>query len=151
MAPADLAPAFRLKQRKPVPHAFVLDALAPVSPWTRPMFGCTAVYVGDKIVFALRDKPTYPHDNGVWLATTREHHSSLHAEMPNMRSIGLLGEDVSNWQVLPIDAPDFEESVIRACELICEGNQRIGKVPGRKRNAGGKSDRSPTKGAPKRA
>src|SRR5258707_6386195 len=34
-----------LKQRKPVPHAFVLEALAPLSPYTRPMFGCLAVYV----------------------------------------------------------------------------------------------------------
>ena len=126
-------PAFRLKQRKPIPHEFVLNALAAVSPWTRPMFGCTGVYVGERIIFALRDKPTYPRDNGVWLATTREHHASLRDEFPNMRIIGLLGEDVSNWQILPIDAPDFEESVIRACELICAGDERIGKIPGKKK------------------
>lgn len=142
-------PAFRLKQRKPVPHAFALDALAPVSPWTRPMFGCTAVYVEDRIVFALRDKPTYPRDNGVWLATTREHHASLRSEFPNMRSIGLLGKKVTGWQLLPAEALDFEESVVRACELICTGDPRIGKVPGRKRSAGGKSGRSPTKGTRK--
>lgn len=97
------------------------------------MFGCTAVYVGDKIVFALREKPTYPRDNGVWLATTRDHHVSLRADFPNMRTIGLLGEDVSNWQILPADASDFEESVMHACELICAGDERIGKVPGAKR------------------
>ena len=133
--PADLAPTFQLKQRKPIPHEFVLDALASVSPWTRPMFGCTAVYVGDKIVFALRDKPTYPRDKGVWIATTREYHASLHHEFPNMRTIGLLGEEVSSWQVLPVDAPDFEESVMRACELISAGDERIGKIPGAKRKS----------------
>jgi hypothetical protein len=106
------------------------------------MFGCTAVYVGDKIVFALRDKPTYPRDNGVWLATTRDHHASLREEFPNMRTIGLLGEEVSSWQVLPIGAPDFEESVIRACELICSGDQRIGKLPAGKRNSTWKSPKS---------
>lgn len=128
---ADLA--FPAKPRKPVPHAFVLDALAPASPWTRPLFGCVAVYVEDKIVFALRDKTTYPRDNGVWIATTTEHHASLRKEFPNMRSIGLLGKEVTGWQLLPIDASDFEESVTRACELICAGDMRIGKIPGAKK------------------
>lgn len=97
------------------------------------MFGCTAVYVGDKIVFALRDKPTYPRDNGVWLATTQEHHASLQREFPSMRSIGLFGKEVTGWQILPVDASDFEESAIRACEIICAGDVRIGKVPGVRR------------------
>ena len=66
------APDARLvpKQRKPVPHAFVLDAISALSPYTRPMFGCLAIYVRDKIVLVLRDKPTNTADNGVWLATT---------------------------------------------------------------------------------
>lgn len=120
---------FAVKPRKTVPHEFVLDALAPVSPWTRPMFGCTAIYVGEKIVLILRQKPSYERDNGVWLATTHEHHDSLREDFPNMRSIELLGEPVSNWQVLPTDAPDFEESAMRACELVIAGDPRIGKVP----------------------
>jgi hypothetical protein len=62
---------FSVKKRKAVPHEFVLDALAPLSPTTRHMFGCLAVYVGDKIVLVLRDKPSYAEDNGVWLATTK--------------------------------------------------------------------------------
>lgn len=137
---ADLA--FHAKPRKPVPHAFVLDALAPISAWTRPMFGCIAVYVEEKIVFALRDKPTYPRDNGVWIATTTEHHASLREEFPNMRSIAVLGKEVTGWQILPLDAPDFEESVTRACELICAGDERIGKVPGRKKSSSNKKGRS---------
>jgi hypothetical protein len=56
--------SLHLKQRKPVPHAFVLDAIAPLSPYTRPMFGCLAVYVKDKIVLILRDKATDTSDNG---------------------------------------------------------------------------------------
>ena len=130
---AEGADPFRVTVRKYVPHEFVLDALAPVSPWTRPMFGCLAVYVEEKIVLILRQKPTHEADNGVWLATTREHHESLQEEFPNMRSIGLLGEKVSQWQVLPVDAPDFEESAQRACELVLAGDPRIGKVPGTKK------------------
>jgi hypothetical protein len=49
--------AFVIKKRKRVPFEFVLDALASVSPWTGPMFGCLAMYVDEKIVLILRDKP----------------------------------------------------------------------------------------------
>ncbi len=48
---------FAVKQRKPIPHEFVLDAVASLSPRTRSMFGCLAIYVQDKIVLILRDKP----------------------------------------------------------------------------------------------
>ena len=97
------------------------------------MFGCVAVYLGEKIVLALQDRPQHRADNGVWLATTRDHHASLRREFPNMRSIGGLGEDVTSWQILAVDAEDFEESVMRACELVKKGDERIGKVPARKR------------------
>jgi len=97
------------------------------------MFGCLAVYLGEKIVLVLRDKPTYPGDNGVWLATTREHHESLRRDFPNMRSIELLGKKATDWQVLPVDAPDFEQASLRACEFIVAGDSRIGKVPGARR------------------
>jgi hypothetical protein len=138
---------FVVKQRKPVPHEFVLDALAPLSPRTRQMFGCLAIYVEDKIVLILRDKnkddkskdgkskskPGQTADNGVWLATTREHHQSLLQDFPNMRSIKVLGEKVTGWQILPADAPDFEEAALRACEFVLAGDPRIGKVPGARR------------------
>jgi hypothetical protein len=118
------------KHRKPIPHAFVLDAISILSPHTRPMFGCLAIYVKEKIVLILRDKPTNIADNGVWLATTQEHHQSLRREFPNMRSIQVLGKEVTGWQVLPGDAPDFEPAALRACELVLAGDARIGKIPG---------------------
>jgi hypothetical protein len=118
------------KHRKPIPHAFVLDAISTLSPYTRPMFGCLAIYVKDKIVLILRDKPANTPDNGVWLATTQEHHQSLRREFPSMRSIQVLGKQVTGWQVLPVDAPDFESAALRACELVLAGDARIGKIPG---------------------
>jgi len=117
------------KPRKNVPHEFVLDALAELSPRTNPMFGCLAVYVGEKIVLVLRDKREPNADNGVWLATTQEHHESLRREFPNMRSIEVFGKEVTGWQVLPADAPDFEEAALHACDLIAARDPRIGKVP----------------------
>ena len=93
------------------------------------MFGCLAVYVGARIVLVLRDKKGDGADNGVWLATTAEHHESLRQEFPNMRSIGVLGKNVTGWQVLPADAMDFEQAALRACDLILARDPRIGKTP----------------------
>ncbi len=124
---------FDIKKRKVVPHEFVLDALTEVSPRTNPMFGCLAVYVGERIVLILRDRPKYRKDNGVWIATTVEHHESLRAEFPNMKSVGLLGKKITGWQVLPADSPDFEQAALRACDLVIAGDARIGKVPGARR------------------
>jgi len=129
VSPEGLDASLLPKQRKPIPHAFVLDAISALSPYTRPMFGCLAIYVKDKIVLILRDKPTNTADNGIWLATTQEHHPSLRREFPNMRSIQVLGKPVTGWQVLPVDAPDFESAALRACELILARDTRIGKVP----------------------
>jgi hypothetical protein len=126
---------FTVKHRKALPYKFVLDALAPLSIETRSMFGCLAIYVGDKILLILRDKHNETADNGVWLATTQEHHDSLRREFPNMRSIQLLGKETTGWQVLPADAPDFEEASLRACELVVARDPRIGKVPKSRRTS----------------
>jgi hypothetical protein len=74
-------------------------------------------------------------DNGVWLATTSEHHESLRRDFPQMRSIQVLGSGVTGWQVLPADEEDFEAADLRACELVLARDPRIGKVPGAKRSA----------------
>jgi hypothetical protein len=147
--PDDLFPP---RKRKPVPHEFVLDALAAVSPRTNPMFGCLAVYVADvereeKVVLILRDRPTATADNGVWLATTVEHHESLRADFPSMRSIGVLGKDVTGWQILPADSPDFEEAALRACELVIARDPRIGKVPKAKSKSAKQKKKSQTQKA----
>ena len=131
------------RPRKVIPHEFVLDAIAPLSPWTRPMFGCLAVYVEDKIVVILRDKRDGTADNGVWLATTAEHHESLRRKFPNLRSIRVLGKKVTGWQVLPADAPDFEEAALHACELIVARDPRIGKVPGARQTSPSSTKKAP--------
>lgn len=93
------------------------------------MFGCHAIYQNEKIVLITRNKEEHKHDNGVWLATTQEHHASLKRDFPSMRSIQLLGNKETAWQNLPADADDFEESVLKACDLIRKGDIRIGKIP----------------------
>lgn len=141
---------FAGRPRKAPPHEFVLEALASLSPHTRPLFGCLAIYVGEKIMLILRDKAGNTADNGVWLATAEEHHESLRREFPNMRSVALLGKKVTAWQVLPADALDFEEATLRACELVLAGDPRIGKVPKRGNKAAGKQSKSRQPGKQKR-
>jgi hypothetical protein len=141
VAPAEDA-IFRAKSRKALPYEFVLERLAGIRYITRPMFGCLAVYIKEKIVLILRDKPTALSSNGVWLATTKEHHASLGGEFPNMRSIPALGSGLTGWQMLPSDAPDFEEAALRACELILAGDPRIGKTPQRRRRGSRAAKRS---------
>ncbi len=126
--PRDPDSIFAPRKKKSIPFEFVLDELSSLGPWTRPMFGCTAVYVEEKIVFILRDKKS-DADNGVWVATTKEHHASLKRELPSLRSITVLGAGVTGWQILPVDGDDFEDSVLRACEMVREGDPRIGKIP----------------------
>ncbi len=121
-----------VKGAKKIPFDFVLDELAAMAPTTRPMFGCTAVYVGERIVMILRKKADDAHDSGVWLATTETHHASLRDELPSMRSIAVFGSKITGWQNLPEESDDFEESVLRACALVRAGDLRIGKVPAKK-------------------
>ena len=116
-----------------MPFEFVLDVLLPLEPEVRQMFGCHAIYVGEKIITILRDRSSHQDDNGVWMATELEHHESLKKDFPSMRSIRVFGPGVTTWQVLPLDADDFEESVVRMCEMVLDGDTRIGRVPKKKR------------------
>lgn len=136
------------QKRKGPPFPFILEALDAISPVTRPLFSCLGVYVGTKIVFALRDRPNYPADNGVWIATTAEHHASLRLDFPHMRSIGLLGKPITGWQLLPADAPDFESAALHACDLVLRHDPRIGKIPKTKQPASSKATRKTSKGRP---
>ena len=122
---------FAVRKTKAIPFEFVLDELAGVEPWTRPMFGCTAVYVEEKIVFILRDKKD--RDDGVWSATTKEHHISLRRELPNLRSITVFGVGGSGWQVLPVDAED-----LRACSWPARWCVRVTRGSARCRSRGGR-------------
>ena len=111
-----------------IPFGFVLEKLEACSPIVKPMFGCHAIYLGEKMVLILRNRRDHLNDNGVWLATSEEHHESLKKIFPSLRSVLLLGGKVSAWQNIPAAADDFEESVMTACEMILKNDHRIGKV-----------------------
>jgi hypothetical protein len=114
---------------KTIPFNFVLERLDGASPVIKPMFGCYAIYLNGKIVLILRNRKSQQADNGVWLATSPEHHSDLKKIFPCMRSIRLFGSATSSWQNIPVAADDFEECVMKACDLILKNDPRIGKIP----------------------
>jgi hypothetical protein len=118
---------------KNVAFDFVLDHLVSLEPTVKPFFGSHAVYIGEKMVFILRDKKSRPDCNGVWVATNPEHIQNLKKEIPALRSVTVLNErrknSESSWQMLTTDQDDFESSVIKACEMVLHNDPRIGKIP----------------------
>ena len=129
-----------------MPFDFVLDELAELTPVVGRMFGCYSIYVGSKIVLILREGKTALEDNGVWIATTKEHHESLARELPSMRSIALFGTSgPTGWQVIPSESDSFEEEVLHVCNLICRGDVRVGKIPKPKKPKKPKTNSATTK------
>ena len=108
---------------------FIFEELSDLGIESKPMFGARGVYYDGKIVFILRDRPSSPQDNGLWIATTGEHHDSLQNEFPEMRSIELFGPGPTGWQNIPLESETFEESALRICDLVRARDPRVGKIP----------------------
>ena len=117
-----------LKTPRKIPFDFILEKLYSAGPIARPMFGCHAIYIGDKLVLMAREKGASDNDDGVWIATTLPNHESLRRELPSLRSIAVLGKGQTNWQIIPKDSISFEEEVFRACDMILRNDPRIGTI-----------------------
>jgi hypothetical protein len=114
-----------------IPFEFILDYLNKNNVRIKPMFGCFAVYVGNKLVFLLRDRKEKTELNGVWLASSVEKIESLSLEFPIAdREVKLVESKKSSgtWLLIPKDNREFEEAVIKACEMVACGDDRIGKI-----------------------
>lgn len=114
---------------QPLPFDFVLDELESLNPITNRMFGSHGLYIDGKIMLILRERDSHQDDNGVWIATYPEHHESLRAELPSMRSIRIFGPGESAWQNIPQESDSFDEDVMTVCKLIRRRDPRIGRVP----------------------
>jgi hypothetical protein len=125
-------------KKKPIAFAFVVEALeqpdSPLPMTIRPMFGCHAVYIGDKIVLILRERTDHQKDNGIWIATTLEHHKALKKDFPTLRSIEIFGPGPTGWQVLPSKDEAFEEDALKLVRLVLKEDLRIGKIPKKKKS-----------------
>jgi hypothetical protein len=114
--------------QKAVPYDFVFDYL-PGNVVAKRMFGMHYIYLDKKIMLILRKAVKNLGMNGVWVATSKEHHPSLELEVPAMAGFMLDNGDrhESDWRLIKDDTEDFEEATIKVCELIAHGDKRIGK------------------------
>jgi hypothetical protein len=119
--------------KKKAPFAFALEELDALSPMIKPMFGGFAVYLGEKLVLFLYDQEKWPDFQGVSLATTPEHYRSLAQEFSSTRDAEPQKIGKHPWLLIPASAADFEEQVMKACEMILNGDPRIGRAPEAKR------------------
>jgi len=92
------------------------------------MFGFTSVYLDEKLLFSLRDSVKHPGSNGMWLYTTTEHVESLAREFPQLPKRQLWRSGKNAWVVLASRLEYFEEYAFKACELILNGDRRIGRI-----------------------
>lgn len=110
---------------KKIPFDFILDELFSLNPIVKPMFGCHAIYIGEKIMLILRDKEDHAEANGVWIATTKEHHPSLKKEFTSIDSVSVLtvpGRE-TEWQMIHKEDDYFESDILKICTYIKKGER----------------------------
>ena len=114
--------------KKPFPFPFVLEELESLRPTIKRMFGFTYVYLDHKLLFSLRDSVNQPGTNGIWIYTAAEHLESLAREFPQLPKRQLWRSGNNGWVVLASRLEDFEDYAFKACELVLNGDQRVGRV-----------------------
>ena len=115
-------------RKRPVPFEFVIEELAALRPTIKNAFGFTYVYLDEKLLFSLRNNTNRRGTNGMWLFTTREHIDSLMKEFPDLSRRQVWRSGKNCWVVLASRLECFEEYAFKACELILNGDPRIGRV-----------------------
>jgi hypothetical protein len=120
-----------LKRQDPFP--FVLEELSSLRPTVKRLFGFTSVYLDEKLLCSLRDSIRQTGSNGMWLYTTTEHLESLGREFPQLPKRQLWRSGKNAWVILASRLEEFEDYAFKACELILNGDQRIGRITRRTR------------------
>jgi hypothetical protein len=123
-------------KRDPIPFPFVLDELFSLRLTIKHVFGFTYLYLGERLLCALRDSQKQTGSNGMWLFTTTEHLESLGREFPELSRRYHWRSGKNAWVILPSKLGEFEEYAFRACELILNGDRRIGRIGRGKKELG---------------
>ena len=127
--PLEAAAEKKASAKKQPPFPFILDEIEDLGPRVNPMFASHGVYIGDKIVFILRDKGPTDSDRGMWVVSEKDQTQALLKAFPSLRPIDVLGEKIGNWKKLSANAKDFEENALAVCELVRRRDPRVGKIP----------------------
>ena len=115
-----------------MPFPFVVDELFSLRPTIKHSFGFTYVYLDDLLLCCLRNSKKRPASNGMWLFTTTEHLESLGKEFPDLSRRYHWQSGKNAWVVLPSKLGEFEEYAFKACELMLNGDKRIGRLSRRR-------------------
>ncbi|HKO98968.1 MAG TPA: hypothetical protein VJU86_18345 [Pyrinomonadaceae bacterium] len=126
--------------KRRLPFDFVIEELAPLRPIVKQAFGFVYVYLDDTLLLALRDSVKQPATNGMWLFTSREHVDNLAREFPELSRRQIWRSGKNCWIVLASRLEYFEEYALKACELILNGDRRIGRVTNRTHHAPRRSE-----------
>lgn len=106
----------------------MIDELTSIRPTIKHAFGFTYVYLDERLLCGLRNSKKQPGSNGIWLFTTVEHGESLIQEFPQLSRRYLWRSGKNAWIILPSRLGEFEEYALKACELILNGDRRIGRL-----------------------
>ena len=120
---------------------FILDELEPIRPNITRAFGFIYIYLDDVLICCLRASEKAPNTNGMWLFTTTEHVNSLGSEFQDLPRRYLWRSKPNAWVVLPSRLEHFEEYAFKACELMLNGDRRIGRVSKRNYSRDSKASR----------
>lgn len=110
-----------------IPYDFVIKKIHPVKTEVRKLMGAYGLYVNKRLMLFLRDVEQFPEFNGVFVATIPEFYEELQEEIHTSKMEFDLDGTYDSWIFISEDLPDFEEKVTRACTLIKNGDERIGK------------------------
>ncbi|MDB5193383.1 MAG: hypothetical protein JWQ96_2946 [Segetibacter sp.] len=110
-----------------IPYDFVLQYLYPTRLTTRKFLKGYALLLNKKVLLYLRDMDKQPEYNGVYIATLPSYFDALQNEIHSSKMEFDLDGSEHSWIFLSEDLPDFNEKVKKACELIKNGDERIGK------------------------
>lgn len=110
-----------------IPYSFVIKEIYPVKTEVRKLMGAYGLYVNKQLKLFLRDSEKYPEFNGVFVATIPEFFEELQQEIHTSRMEFDLDGTKDSWIFISEDLPDFEQKVAKACVLIKQGDERIGK------------------------
>ena len=117
-----------MTSRIELPFPFVIDELFSLRPTIKQAFGFTYVYLDDRLLCGLRNSKKQPGTNGLWLFTTTEYLESLGREFPDLSRRYLWRSGKNAWVILPSRLGEFEEYAFKACELMLNGDRRVGRL-----------------------
>ena len=109
-------------------YELILDYLSEDRIEIKKMFGHQCLYFDGLMVMFLIAKSGNP-DNGICIATSKEHIPALTKEFKNLRHLHAYGPEATDWRLIPADSEYFESDTEKACRLIIKRDRRIGRAP----------------------